>query len=51
MKVSGKLHAPTALAAVPIPLKAGWAPEPVRMVWRENLFFLLEDWATLVQQE
>jgi hypothetical protein len=39
MKVSGQIHAPVALSPgkqppVPTVLTAGWAPEPVRTLWR-----------------
>jgi hypothetical protein len=54
MEISSKFHAPAALAEVPIPLEAGWTPEPVRMVSREKLSFpsrgLSHDYQ-LVEQE
>jgi len=49
-RLSGKLHTPAALAALPIPLQAGWTPEPIRMAWGEKLFFPLEDWATIISR-
>jgi hypothetical protein len=34
--VSGEIHAPAALTPVPIALEAGWASEPVWMLWRRE---------------
>jgi hypothetical protein len=39
MEMSCQLHAPAALAPVPIWQEAGWTPEPIWMLWRREKSF------------